>query len=103
MRSPKRVRTLGIARWSLILLCLILPGATEAHRRLPRFHDYPASSIYSGKPAPLKSQFRNVADKTNIKLAAQGKADFAGHYIVAIGSCGASCCSLAVIDARKGM
>jgi hypothetical protein len=82
-----------------MLACLALLVATHWP---PRFGDYPVRHVYRGRTAPLPRRYRNVSPKTNIFGAIEGRADFAGHYIVAIGSHGTFSYAISVIDARTG-
>lgn len=77
-------------------------GADPA-RDLPRFKDFPAKEIYSGKNAPVNLSSPEARKfKTRITEAAQQKPNFAGHYILARWGCGAGCLQAAIVDAKDG-
>jgi hypothetical protein len=76
-------------------------GSTEDSSRHPRFSDYPVKSFHHGRTAHVSPLYARRA-KTGVWEAGKGRADFAGHFIVAVGSCGTSCRSISVIDAKTG-
>ena len=83
----------------LALFVLATPALADA----PKFADYPAGKIYTGKVAkPILDTAAKREFRTRINEAAKGKPDFAGQYIFAKWGCGASCVSGAVIDAKSG-
>jgi hypothetical protein len=86
----------------LFLLSTCFAQASQAQQRVPQFKDFAAGEQYRGKPhaVVLTGEARNF--RTRIKEAAQGKPNFAGHYIVAIWGCGSECLEGAVIDAKTG-
>jgi hypothetical protein len=86
----------------LIGVAAALAAGAAGEGRLPRFEDYPVRRVFRGKPAPLRPEYRSVSEKTNIQWVAARPANFAGRYIMAVGSCGADCRSLAAIDALTG-
>ena len=70
---------------------------------VPRFEDYAVTERYEGKAAtPVLATKQDRLYRTRLRDAAQGKPDFAGHYIVSVFGCGASCVMGAVIDAKTG-
>jgi hypothetical protein len=92
-------------RGSLILLTFVLfAGAlnVNAQTGVPRFSDYPVRERYQGKTAPLVLTRAARMFRTRLKEAAQGKPNFAGHFIVTTWGCGTECIDGAIIDARTG-
>src|SRR5579863_5137378 len=81
---------------------LLFVACTGSCQRLPRFRDYPAGKVYTGKNAPLVPAWRKAAAKMNVAETARERPNFAGHYIVGIGSCGGECRAIYVIDAKTG-
>jgi len=86
---------------ALALAVVAWPQAT--HGRFPRFQDYPASGIFSGKPAPPK--LVRPADRlfrTQIRNGAAKGPNFADHYSIVEWGCGSSCVSIVIVDAKSG-
>jgi hypothetical protein len=71
--------------------------------REPRFNEHPVTKIYHGKTASVPVSYsRFPATKTGVWDAAKKKPNFAGRYILAVGSCGGRCRTVSLIDARTG-
>jgi hypothetical protein len=71
---------------------------------IPRFEDYPASKVFTGKPASVNLRSHKDARQFRTRLAAPFEKDtlFAGHYrIVRIG-CGMDCQLNFIIDLADG-
>src|SRR5436190_22228623 len=88
---------------TLTLAVLGLGFRPALAEQTPQFSDYPAGPAYTGTTAPVKftsSEARQF--KTRLKEAAQGKVNFAGHYILTYWGCGTSCLVYATIDAETG-
>ncbi len=70
------------------------------------FKDYPVTEIYKGKVAPLKLTRKEresvFGEKLQYTIDNYPEVEFAGHYIVAIWSCGMWCDWSAIIDAKTG-
>jgi hypothetical protein len=69
------------------------------------FKDHSVAEIYKGKNAPLKlsrEENRLYGEKLQYTIENYGEVEFAGHYIVAIWSCGMWCEWSAFIDAKTG-
>lgn len=85
----------------VILYAALLVGAKEPEK-LP-FDSYPVAQTRFVKAAtprladPLSRRYRSA-----LRVAALGKPNFAGHYIVSQIGCGAGCIRLAVIDRVSG-
>jgi hypothetical protein len=86
----------------LILLLLVGGGLTQAQERIPRFKDYPVTTSYIGRNAPVKLTGGDRTFRTRLREAAKEKPNFAGHYILTTWGCGTSCLMGAVIDAKTG-
>src|SRR4051794_32440108 len=94
MRRPVRVPALAL--W-------LLSAAAAQAPALPRFEQFPAADIFSGKPAaPVLKTAGQREFSTRIREGAAHGVNFAGHYTIADWGCGAGCVSIAVIDARDG-
>jgi len=74
----------------------VKPGTT------PRFEDYPAKEIFTGKTAPLKLNEDTRMFRTRLSQAAKGPPNFAGRYILVTWGCGTDCLMGGVIDAKTG-
>jgi hypothetical protein len=86
---------------ALALALVAWPQAADG--RFPRFLDYPASDIFSGKPVPPK--LVRPADRlfrSQIRDGAAKGPNFAGHYSIVKWGCGSQCVSFAVVDAKNG-
>lgn len=87
----------------LALATAVIVWTQNSDRRFPTFNEYPAGEIFKGRPAPPKlvrpgdRRFR-----TKIREGAEAGPNFAGHLSIAEWGCGASCVSIAVIDAQTG-
>ncbi len=70
---------------------------------VPQFIDYPVTSGYIGKPAPVildskdKKMFR-----TTLREAAKEPPNFAGNYVLTTWGCGTYCITGAVVNLRTG-
>ena len=91
-----------------VCLCsAALRGRQENKEEVPawslKFEDYPAGSVFKGKPAaPVLATKSDRMFRTQIREAARKGPNFAGHYTIAEWGCGGGCVSLAVIDAISG-
>jgi hypothetical protein len=87
-----------------VCMCLFTVSlVSQAHKAKPKFHDYPVSEIYKGKPAPpILTSKRQRMFRTMIRLGAKQPVKFAGHYTLPNWGCGASCMSFAIVDSRSG-
>lgn len=90
-----------------VLFALIsgLSDAQSRHRKIPHFQDYPVSSVYHGKNAPVEPKYARLTfpeTKLDFKKAAQEKPNFAGHYVLVEDDCGSSCTGIEAIDAKTG-
>jgi hypothetical protein len=86
------------------LLCAAsTPVAVSATAQVPRFADYPAASIFRGKPRPpvLASKMARLF-RTQLRQQATSGPNFAGQYTLARWGCGAGCVSIAIINAATG-
>lgn len=67
------------------------------------FEQYAVTERYTGKVArPVLATVKDRQYRTRLREAADGKPNFAGHYIVTVFGCGASCVMGAVLDATTG-
>ena len=92
-------------RLAIFALCaaLLAPSEAAAQQKPPRFDDYPAKEVYSGKVAePLLTTARHRDYRTYIRAVADGGANFAGHYAVIILNCGEACVTADFLDVRTG-
>jgi hypothetical protein len=93
--------------WSKAILIagmtLFLAGAAEPPKKsLPKFEDFSVAELFQGKNASLILTKQDKMYRTRLKNGAQQKPNFAGHYILTVWGCGASCRMGAAIDAKTG-
>lgn len=88
----------------ILLACALFANAFNANAQtgVPRFSDYPVRERFQGKTAPLVLTRAARAYRTRLREAAQGKPNFAGHFIVTTWGCGTECIEGAIIDVRTG-
>ncbi len=95
----------GVATCLGLLPCataLADPSAASGRLRVPRFEDFPAGAVFTGANRLLLLDAEDRLFRTRLRIAARQKPDFAGHYVVARWGCGATCQSVAIIDAQSG-
>lgn len=87
----------------LVVFILSISSLAFGQRGLPTFSQYSvrAENIKS-KPVNLKSHKDARMFRTNLRNAAKGKVNFAGHFILTSWGCGTSCAQVGIIDARTG-
>jgi hypothetical protein len=70
----------------------------------PDFHDYPVSSIYRGRSAPVDLASHAIARqfRTMLRAGVKGGPNFAGRWTVVRWGCGNNCLVFAVVDAISG-
>ncbi len=84
-----------------MLAAMALPNAGTASPRA--FSSYPVAVTKVARRSPL--QFRSVLSRryrTDLREAATGPVNFAGHYVLTSIGCGAGCVQVAAIDAGAG-
>jgi hypothetical protein len=101
----------------LIVVCSSAADAQASARKLPRFEDYPAKEVYTGRPAapniltPIQKRYRtrirDGVDKgwgvyQDGREQNRPGPNFAGNMIVVQWGCGGPCLMMAVVDARSG-
>ncbi len=87
------------------IVLLVLSAGVQAGdwERAPKFSDFPAKTMFKGKPAPVRIEGRKARMfRTVLRQGAKEGPNFAGHYTVVVWGCGADSFSLAVVDARNG-
>jgi hypothetical protein len=111
----------ALLRFALVALAAlaVLPADARAQKRArergtaearaakrsgpPRFGDYPAGEIYSGRIAPVLLETKRARMfRGRLREGARQGPNFAGHYTVVFWGCGAGCAQVAVVDARTG-
>src|SRR5215207_9403419 len=87
----------------LAALVLALGSVGYAQSTEPAFTRYAAKVI---KPRNVRVNLRSHKNanrfRTNLRSAAKGGVNFAGHYILTTWGCGTNCSQSAIIDARTG-
>lgn len=87
----------------IFFLALVVMGNVRADSGSPRFEDYAVESLYSGKNHALDESARTEGKWMLYRSAAvKGSVNFAGHYIVFTGDCGAGAVCGEIIDAKTG-
>ncbi len=89
---------------SLFLSTAIAQQNPVTPKALPRFEDYPAAPIFTGKPAKVNLASNRDARRfrTALTEAFTDESRFAGHYRVVEIGCGASCQSVWAVDLIDG-
>jgi len=88
----------------MLLGCMALgleAGDYSAASR-PRFEAFAVPKEGPRKTAPLRLSKEDRCYRTRLRAGAQEVPNFAGHFIVAVWGCGASCQMGAAIDAKTG-
>lgn len=105
----------------LMLVCGVaaLPALAQDASRPPRFENFPANSVFKGKPAdpvlvtPEERRYGTVIQRGLRKglgvedgesgrdLAKPGP-NFAGNYVIVKWGCGSPCLMAAIVDSRNG-
>src|SRR5215213_8612967 len=87
----------------LAALILALGSVGFAQSAEPTFKRYAAKVM---KPRNVKVNLKSHKNanrfRTNLRNAAKGGVNFAGHYILTTWGCGTNCSQSAIIDARTG-
>lgn len=94
------------ARLLAATLCAVLPAVPLRAEQPgtgtpPRFEDYPAGAAFAGRNR-LVLDGTDMGYRTRLREAARQRPDFAGHYVLALWSCGAECLMGAAVDVRSG-
>ncbi len=84
------------------LLAFLTAAPWSAEHR-PRFEDFPVTSIWRGRPAPLHPSTVLPDDwRIDLPRAAKGPVNFAGRYHFALWMCGSNCAGGAIVDLSTG-
>ena len=86
----------------VVILTFTLAAAELKRIDTPKFEDYFIANVYKEKNVPLILTKDDRLYRTRLRLGARGKVNFAGHYVLVIWGCGASCRMGAAIDAVSG-
>jgi hypothetical protein len=88
---------------SLAALIVALGSVGYAQSAVPTFTRY-AAKVEKPKNVKVNLRSHKNANKfrTNLRNAAKGGVNFAGHYILTTWGCGTNCSQSAIIDARTG-
>lgn len=83
---------------TLVIAATSIPAMLAAS--VPKFADYPARQVFTGKPA--KPRIVTADQRYWAEQIVSGKPNFAGHYRVVDWPCGTECMGLAIIDVTNG-
>ena len=88
----------------LVFFIVHWPTCGQAQKRPPSFAEFRVVERYSGRHVAPQLRPNTAAWKyrTRIREAAQGRANFAGHYVVATWGCGIECLVFGIIDLETG-
>lgn len=87
----------------MVALALCLPALSANAGSLPRFEDYKVEHIFQGPNHPLEAVEKSDDKWASYRSkAVQRKVNFAGHYIVYTGNCGAGAICGEILDAQTG-
>ena len=87
---------------SFFFLLLAAAPQAQTNTPLPKFEDYHIQEQYKGNTAAPIITKDDREFRTRLREAARGKANFAGHYVLTVWGCGATCLMGAAIDAKTG-
>jgi hypothetical protein len=96
-----------IAIFAIAALCAAASGQAQAKakERAPRFADYPVaklSHIPVAKPKVPKNWHEDPRLRFQDSVHDDSRANFAGHYFVAIWGCGTTCVTGGIVEAKSG-
>lgn len=85
----------------IVLLFFTLGGYAQSRHQ---FASYPAAKIYKGKTARVDLRSAQGARyyRTNLRKAAAGGVNFAGHYAIGVWGCGSPCLIAGMVDLKTG-
>ncbi|MBV9217066.1 MAG: hypothetical protein JO053_12905 [Acidobacteria bacterium] len=83
-------------------LTLVMAANICSAQKLPRFADYPAKSQRVGTIKVDLSTKDARMFRTNLRNAAKGGINFAGHFVITSWGCGTNCTEWAMIEGRTG-
>lgn len=105
IHSNTRAAVITLLAASTLLAGLPLVAQAKTPKHDP-FAQYPAGAMYAGRSAGVdrSSSKDAVTFRTRLREAVRNSKgpDFAGHWLVAMWGCGASCQQIALIDMRNG-
>lgn len=90
---------------SILILALSIAALTvnASAQTAPKFSAYAAKSVkVKTITVDLKSHKDARMFRTNLRNAAKGGVNFAGHFVLVGWGCGTNCSQWAIIDARNG-
>ncbi|MBV7585452.1 hypothetical protein KW851_21655 [Pseudomonas sp. PDM33] len=88
---------------ALLFFAFFLGVEVYADSASPRFEDYKVDDLYSGANHALDSSAKTEGKWMIYRsLAVKRKVNFAGHYIVFTGDCGAGAICGEILDAKTG-
>src|SRR5262245_24206398 len=96
---------MGWGRLLVACTLVVLASQAAAQDTLPRFADYPEPKLYKGKvkrPVITAKIDTYTREKLRDMVGSDEKANFAGHYHVAVWGCGSACVTGSIIEARTG-
>jgi hypothetical protein len=93
-----------IVRYTLPLIIAIASATGWVSNAAPRFKDFHVA--VQTRASPVKLRLETAQDKeyrTELAAAFRKPANFAGHYVLTMIGCGASCILVAAVDTKTGM
>jgi hypothetical protein len=87
----------------LLVTCTFVFASAALGQVKPTFSQY-AVKVENLRSASVNLKSHRDAERfrTNLRNAARGRVNFAGHYILTEWGCGTNCSQTAIIDARNG-
>lgn len=104
----ENIKSKWMTRYALIMMAVAFSFYSDIQAEIqtadpiPRFEDYPAKEVFTGKNAPIKLSRETRFFRTRLRKASKRNPDFAGRYILATWGCGNQCRMGAVIDPKTG-
>jgi len=83
----------------------LLPGGLAQSKRLPRFEDYPVTSVFNDQPAAPKigTEIKDKdAEEIKEAYSYEKHPNFAGRFVVIDWACGSPCKTMAMVDTKTG-
>jgi hypothetical protein len=95
----------AVAIFTVFALASATPAQGKPTERAPRFADYPVtklSHIRVAKPKIPKTWDEDPRLRFQDSVGENNRANFAGHYFVAIWGCGSTCVWGGIVEAKSG-
>jgi hypothetical protein len=95
----------AVAIFTMLALATATPAQAKPKERAPRFADYPVAKVSHmrvAKPKIPESWDEDPRLRFQDSVHDDSRANFAGHYFVAIWGCGSTCVWGGIVEAKSG-